>query len=116
MHCGFESLGTLIHFEGNLCDDKGSCDHDSCDLLEGGGYASFVDVIDVAPVLLASALILQLCRRRCCWRATSPIDRRLILPCDLRPDGSLIAGPRFCRERHRFASPDFPTGHPVGCR
>jgi hypothetical protein len=56
MHCGFESLGTLIHFEGNLCDDKGSCDHDSCDLLEGGGYASFVDVIDVAPVLLASAL------------------------------------------------------------
>jgi hypothetical protein len=56
MHCGFESLGTMVDFGGNLCDDKGSCDHDSCDLLEGGGYSSSIDVVDVAPVLLVTAL------------------------------------------------------------
>lgn len=56
MHCGFESLGTMFHFDGNLCDDKGACDHDSCELLEHGGYASLVDAIDLTPVLLESAL------------------------------------------------------------
>lgn len=56
MHCGLEALGTETHVGGNLCDDKGACDHDSCDLLEGGGYSSAIVVIDVSPVLLTAAL------------------------------------------------------------
>ncbi len=52
MHCGFEALGTLIHVDGNLCDDKGSCDSDACDLLEGAGYSGVVAIVKVKPALL----------------------------------------------------------------
>jgi hypothetical protein len=53
MHCGFEALGTLIHVDGNLCDDRGSCDSDACDLLEGAGYSGAVAIVKAKPALLA---------------------------------------------------------------
>lgn len=53
MHCGLEALGSETHVGGNLCDDKGSCDHDACDLLEAGGYMGG-DVLKVQPVLLTA--------------------------------------------------------------
>lgn len=52
VHCGIEVLGELLsheHGHGNLCNEKGACARDACDLLEDSGYRGEVAAFSVKP-------------------------------------------------------------------